>query len=421
MRAWKWIAGGVGALLLAVAGAAWVQATTIAERSIRAALAQYGIPVQSLTLTTLRPHRLAARAIALGEEGALRIGKLHARFDYDWRARRMGAVTVTLEDMEIHARLGQGKMLLGGIERLWEGAALPPDPAATDLRLAGALTLHRAADGTFSGQWREGRVTLGRRQEMLLLPLVATADMQGDAQSLRFSGAFASRGGDFSGNFAGDYAPQAGRGTITWETQPVDFSHTGFTLARLSPASAEGWDAITGRLSLRGTVSFLPEQWVLAPVVTIHALAVAPLLEPALGEGTQVRGSIEGVVPVRITKNGNWRFAPSRLVNSGPMEIRVHPQGKTGVMLAGHPQAALVQAALSNLRVETLTLDLKSTDAHGGLQLIWHFLGRNPDLQGGKPVDLTLAVTLNLRDMWRSVEEVKRATDAARKQRPRGK
>lgn len=404
-------------VLLAVAGGAylWSQRDSVAEKLLKDQLAELSIPVESLTVTSFTTRRMELADVKLGEGGALHAERATIDFHYDWSTRKLGPFDAIFEGVELRGQVQDGEILLGGIEKAWSEALVTPNSKAIAVELNGALKLSRDKEAHYTAELSDGLLTLKQDQKNMLLPLQLTASGEGDLSNFNAQGKFHDARKRVKGSFDATYDITKKQGHITWKTDPMRFSEGALTFAQLSPAFAEGVTTISSRLSLSGVVNLQPDKWTVTPKIIVLELPVDTLLASALGEGTKVKGTVKGQVPIRISKGGNWRLEKSRLINIGPMNIAVDPTA-TGTAMDAHPQAELVKSALSNLEVETLTLDVASIDDKGGVKLDWHFIGRNPDVMGGKPVDLTLAVTMNLRDMWRSMQEVKRATREAEKQ-----
>lgn len=408
MRAFKIIF--LTLILLAAAGGLylWQSKDLLAERIIKGELAKLGIPVESLTVTAMTTRSITLADVALGEGGALHAKTVQLTFTYDWTSRQLGAFDAALDGVELSAQLENGQLRIGGIEKAWGSALTTTSSKAIAISLNGAITLARDQAGHFKATLNDGLLTLIQNQKNMLLPLKVDATGAGDLSKFTAQGNFRDARNRVKGSFNADYAVTEKTGTITWKTDPMRFNEKGFTFAQLSPGFADGVATVASKLSVSGVVALKPGQWTVTPKITVLELPVDVLLASVLGDKAVVNGRVKGSVPIRIMKNGTWRIEKSRLINIGPMGIKMDPTA-SDTPLNAHPQAELVKSALSNLEVQELTLDVLSTDDKGGVKLDWHFLGRNPDLMGGKPVDFTLAVTLNLRDMWSSVQEVKRA------------
>ncbi len=393
----------------------WGNKDSLAERMIKGELARLGIPVESLTVTAISTRSMTLADLKLGEGGALHANSAKLNFAYDWTSRKLGAFDATLEGVELRGQIEDGQILIGGIEKAWSTALTTATNKAIALSLNGTVKLARDASGHYNAALNDGLLTLIQNQKNMLLPLNVDATGEGDLTKLSTQGNFHDARKRVKGSFRANYAVTEKTGKITWETQPMRFSEKGFTFAQLSPGFAAGVATISSKLAVSGVADLKPQQWTVTPKITVLELPVDALLASVLGDKAVVNGTVKGSVPIRIMKGGNWRIEKSRLINIGPMAIKVNP-ATAGTAIDAHPQAELVKSALSNLEVEKLTLDVASTDNKGGVKLDWHFVGRNPDMMGGKPVDLTLAVTLNLQDMWNSVQQVKRATREAEKQ-----
>lgn len=387
----------------------WNSKDSLAEQVIKSELAKLGIPVESLTVRAFSTRSITLADLALGEGGALHAQTAVLNFNYDWTSRQLGAFDATIDGIELRAQIDNGQVLIGGIEKAWGSALSTASDKAIAVALNGALKVERDAAGRFKANLQNGQLTLIQNQKNMVLPLEVDASGEGNLSKLTAQGVFHDARNRVKGSFDAAYAVTEKTGTITWKTDPMRFSQQGFTFAQLSPGFAEGIATVSSKLSVSGTVNLKPNQWTVTPKITVLELPVDTLLASVLGDKAVVNGTVKGSVPIRIMKGGDWRLEKSRLINIGPMAVKMDPTASGGAM-QDHPQAELVKSALSNLQVEKLTLDVESTDNKGGVKLDWHFLGHNPDLMGGKPVDFTLAVTLNLRDMWRSIQEVKRAT-----------
>lgn len=400
-------------LVAAGAGGLWLMRAQLAEKVVRQELAKLNIPVQSLQVTGVSRQRITLSDVALGEGGAVRVQQAVIHFPQAWDDLKNGYFRAELEGVEMRALLQDGAVQLGGIERSWGAAEVTPNAKALAIALDAALQVDRTPART-GFVVTKGLITVSQNQKNLLLPLVL--DATGELMGTKFSaqGSFADARTIVKGTLRAQYDMQKDVGDIIWRTDPIRFDAAGFTFAQLSPLYADGFETIPSTLGMSGSITRHVRKWIVGSALIIEELPVERLLSAAFGEGAQVKGSVQGIVPIRLTPENGWTIERSRLVNIGPMEIRVNP-ATAGQALSAHPQAELVQQALSNLQVETLTLDVSSTDSKGGVKLDWHFVGRNPELLGGKPVDLTLAVTLNVRDMWRSVQEVKNATREAEK------
>lgn len=405
-------------LVLLIAGGVlylWQSKDSLAERVIKAELIKLGIPVESLTVTAVSTRSITLSDLALGEGGALHAKTATLNFNYDWTSRQLGAFDATIDGAELRAQIEDGQLLIGGIEKAWGSALTTASNKAIAVSLNGTLHLARDKAGHFEATLGDGLLTLIQNQKNMLLPLQVEAKGEGDLSKLTAQGNFHDARNRVKGSFDADYAVSGKTGTITWKTDSMRFSDKGFTFAQFSPGFADGVATVASKLAVSGVVNLKPGQWTVIPKITVLELPVDTLLASVLGDKAVVNGSVKGAVPIRIMKGGTWRIEKSRLINIGPMGIKMDPTAK-GTALDAHPQAELVKSALSNLEVQKLTLDVQSTDNKGGVKLDWHFLGRNPELMGGKPVDFTLAVTMNVSDMWHSLQEVKRATrDAEQK------
>jgi hypothetical protein len=396
--------------VLAVAGLGlFLAASLIAERGIGYLLNVRHIPLKSLNVSSIGRDHLVLRGVALGENGELKADR--ADITIRWNGRQAEAFDIVLRQADITAQLQGGQLVLGGIERAWTDIMAAGE--ATSLHLTGDATLHYETNGAINGRTEKAQLTLQREGKNLLLPLTVNLTAEGKLNdAITFKGAAASAAKELQLAFTGNYDLAQKKGMVDWSSQPVAFRPDGFRFADLSPAYAGEVATFPMRLSAKGKLVLTPGDWVLTPNITFLELPLAPLLASILGEGSKVDGIVAGTVPLTITPE-RWRINPSTLGNKGGLTIAIGPDAAGAGMIAQHPQADVVMKALGNFQVEDMTLTSQSTDDHGGASLTWHFLGRNPDLYGGKKVDFTLAVHANLEDIWLSATSAEKLAEKA--------
>lgn len=398
MRRW-WI---VLLLLVALIGVAvWLNMATLASRGIRHELTKRNIPVQSLSVVRITPTQVELRDVALGAHGLVKAAK--ASIALQWNGNKLAAADVILQDADITAAVTEGIVTLDGIETLWGQAPATGGEPPVLLQAKGGLTLHYAIGGELSAQTTNASLTMTQDGQALVTPLAVTAELSGNlAQTLKFKGMAQSLEKAVQLSFDGTRTAQQTQ--VNWRSQPVRFAPDAFTFARLTPKYAGETPTIPMRLSAKGTFSSGGGSWKLTPTLTFHELPLNTLLASLLGEGAHIDGIVTGNLPL-IIGPGTWRIAPSTLKNKGGLHVVFSPDAPGLAALKSHPQSEILLAALGNFQVETMSLESTSTDDHGGMHMVWHLLGANPDLYGGKKVDFTLAVNVNLEDIWMSATE----------------
>ena len=129
-------------------------------------------------------------------------------------------------------------------------------------------------------------------------------------------------------------------------------------------------------------------------------------------EAVSVTGSVGATLPVTI-ENDKIRIAGGKLFGDAPGGVI-----RYNFTTAPDPKSAssmdLVTRALSNFVYETLTSDVDYNDA-GDLVLKTQIKGRNPDMEGNRPVILNLSVENNVPQMIRSLQAARAVEDVLEK------
>lgn len=388
-------------LVIAISGRNYVL-----ERTVKHYLNARHIPVQSLRVETLSPTHILLRDVALGEAGEMKAAS--ADITPQWQGSSLMGANITVQSAQVKAVLFSGGIALGGVERAWGVAALPPESAVpTTLNIDGNFALHYGMDGTLEATLDAVKFTASREGKALLLPLTFRGDVRGALKdTLMLDLAFTGAQEKLHGTVRGQIAPGKQSGTLAWKTDPLRFAADQVQFAEMSPLFAENLATIPVTLSSSGTLVLNQGTWEVNPTLTLEQLPLAGVFASVLGEGATVEGLIGGAVPLKVNEKG-WRIDAAQLKNQGALHVAVAPGSPSAQALSNQPQAQIVLGALSNFQVATMTLDVGSRDAHGGIAMQWHFLGRNPDFFRGRPVDFTLAVTANLEDMLKGAAAAK--------------
>lgn len=399
MRILLWIL----AILSVIALAIWINAGAIAERGISYALGKREIPVQSYRIVRLNRGHIILRDVVLGEQSQAKAGELDLRIT--WKGNTAEAYDVTLKDADITLQQGEGGVTIGGLERAWSKTPVTLTGEITDIHLVGDITARYAMGGDARLQANDVVVTASREGTNLVMSLTLNGEAEGNiSHAIKYHGTLTEPKKRIHGAFTGSYDMASASGKTEWNIDPTRFTPQGFTFSELAPFYAEEAPTFPMRISAKGALSITKGMWQLTPNLTFHELPLESLLASLLGEDAKVEGTIGGGIPLVIAP-GKWSIKPAKLSNKGGLKIAVSPVGQAAQLVQSHPQSELVLSALGNFQVDTMTLNAKSTDDHGGVNLTWHFLGANPDLYGGKKVDFTLAVNANLEDIWISATQ----------------
>lgn len=136
-------------------------------------------------------------------------------------------------------------------------------------------------------------------------------------------------------------------------------------------------------------------------LVKAESLDLAKLLTVQEFESVDVTGRIDGAFPVTIGANG-IRVDKGRIEGIRPGGVIRYKQGQ--VTETGAASAmGMATKALSNFEYETLTSDVDYLE-NGDLVLKMQIRGRNPDMDGGRPIVLNLGVENNIPQMLRSLQ-----------------
>lgn len=148
--------------------------------------------------------------------------------------------------------------------------------------------------------------------------------------------------------------------------------------------------------------------------LTLHAesLDLRKVLSMEDFEAIEVSGTIGAVLPVTV-EGDTVRVSQGRLTGDPPGGVIRY---KAAVPV-GKPDGSAVDTvtrALSHFRYETLTSDVEYKE-NGDLVLKMRLTGRNPDMEGNRPIVLNLGVENNVPQMLRSLQAARSVEDILEK------
>jgi hypothetical protein len=143
-------------------------------------------------------------------------------------------------------------------------------------------------------------------------------------------------------------------------------------------------------------------------IVTLESIDLAKLLAAQDFGAIDLTGKVNGTIPVTIGGNG-IQIEGGRIEGVAPGGIIRYQQSGAE---SGSPATGMGIAtkALSNFEYETLSSDV-SYQENGDLVLQMQIRGRNPDLEGGRPIVLNLGVENNVPQMLKSLQAARSIED----------
>ena len=145
-------------------------------------------------------------------------------------------------------------------------------------------------------------------------------------------------------------------------------------------------------------------------IVTVHvdSLDLAEVLTMQDFESIDVTGRIDAELPVTLG-DGGIRVDAGRLTGLAPGGVIRYRQGAPAPQSNGGAMDIAMQA-LSNFEYDTLSSEVSYTEG-GDLILKMRLTGRNPDLEGNRPIVLNLGVENNIPQMLRSLQASRNVRD----------
>jgi hypothetical protein len=143
-----------------------------------------------------------------------------------------------------------------------------------------------------------------------------------------------------------------------------------------------------------------------------RALDLAALLALVGLEGLEGSGRIDGELP--LVRTGEGLRVDGGVLRAGPEggTLRYRPGASVRALAASRPDdLGLALAAFSNFRYEALEARFDG-DLAGEVRIALHVRGANPELEGGRPIELNLALEARLADLVRAGLEAYRVPDA---------
>lgn len=147
-------------------------------------------------------------------------------------------------------------------------------------------------------------------------------------------------------------------------------------------------------------------------VVHGESLEISEILDLKEFATVEVSGSIAAVLPVAIAKDG-ISVTGGTLTGEAPGGVIRYSSG-TAPDKADTSSIGLVKQALSHFRYESLTSEV-NYDPAGDLKLKMKLTGRNPDMEGNRPVVLNLSVENNVPQMLKSLQAARAVEEVLEK------
>lgn len=263
------------------------------------------------------------------------------------------------------------------------------------------LTLHKGADtlttGPFTlkltldesakqwrGEWSLDAIAL--TSESLVLPaLKAKGELAVQADSIALKGTAEDASRAYGGSFN------------------LDYSLADSTRSRLTIQRAQlPWGG--GKLSLSNARVPLGEKKPITLTLNVQQVAIDTLMQGITGDQATATGVVSGSVPLTITTDGEFRIGKAALKADAPGVISLSPQAIPG----DNTQVALVRELLKNLHYTLLSLELE-TAPDRSLAALLTVEGKNPDVEGGRPIKLKVHLSGDLLNLI--TQNVKLMTD----------
>lgn len=142
--------------------------------------------------------------------------------------------------------------------------------------------------------------------------------------------------------------------------------------------------------------------------VHVKSLDIAEVMTIKEFEAVDVTGKVDAELPMTIGASG-VTIDGGRLTGVPPGGVINYRAGLDGPQTDASAMG-IAARALSNFQYESLTADVAYTEA-GDLMLQMQLRGRNPDMQGSRPIVLNLGIENNVPDMLRSLQASRSVKD----------
>jgi Dicarboxylate transport len=128
--------------------------------------------------------------------------------------------------------------------------------------------------------------------------------------------------------------------------------------------------------------------------LALSAIDVNALMQTLTSNRATGTGVVSGTVPVTITADGKIRVGKGSLKAQAPGQITLSPE----VIPGDNAQVTLVREVMKNLQYNVLALEFGMADDNT-LSAKLAVEGANPDVEGGRPIKLTINLSGDLLDL----------------------
>lgn len=122
-------------------------------------------------------------------------------------------------------------------------------------------------------------------------------------------------------------------------------------------------------------------------LITVTSLDLQGVLALLVKEGLSASGSLKGSIPIRFTDQGVT--LGKGVMSAAGGTIVYTPQNPESHPFAGNAQSQLVLDALKHFNYKTLSMEVVN-ESPAAYRVTLFLAGRNPELYGGKPIELTV-------------------------------
>lgn len=154
-----------------------------------------------------------------------------------------------------------------------------------------------------------------------------------------------------------------------------------------------------GRVSTRSVLVPLAGGGTVIPL-SVTDVSLAEVVALTKLEGLSASGRLSGRVPLRVEGDGRIWVDRATLTTNAPGVLRYQAPRPPEVIAGGNQGVLLVLTTLDNFQYDRLEVTLDG-DSSGALAVGVHLVGRNPDVYGGYPVDMTLTLSGALAELVR--------------------
>ncbi|MFZ4125972.1 MAG: intermembrane phospholipid transport protein YdbH family protein [Rickettsiales bacterium] len=425
-------------LFVLTLGAGWFFGTSIAEKQVRAYLKSEGVPVESLSVSSIWFDAVTLSNVKMGKDNNVSIDSVTLMRTGD----KAYPYAMDASGLSIKARVDGALVDVGGVEKLWQKQPFPTNPAKpiaiaiktdADLKSDGGkavtgvldiakliivqkdlettlrntdVTIYTEHGPQYKAPFVIDELTVAQGGEDVVAPLTVKGEVIYNPQTTLADilARIDALSGKMQAEMQAKYTVKSEQGTIQLTTPALQLGDNKLELAKLLPSAAKDTPTPDMALTLKSIITLAKGDWQKMDVNAVFDNApVAKLLEKALGKGATLDGAIMGNVPITITKD-SWRINNARIQNKGPMKLTMLGQAANvvgGLLDMLGKKGGDTARALQEVNVSTLDLIGNSTDDKGNMTLKGTIAGNNPVI--GRGVQLNLNLTTNLRDLLRSM------------------